>query len=316
VLSISHTARHLGRYDLCDTLAFPLNPVAFSLPLLCMKSLKIAILDLYDNAPNEGMRCLNQLTRRAQAESPVAISYDVFNVRANLEVPDLSYDIYLSSGGPGSPLASEEAWEQPFFALMDGILAWNETHARKKYLFVICHSFQLLTRHLGIGALSKRKSTSLGIFPIPKTEAGQLDPLLSVLPDPFYVMDSRDYQVTQPDTERMTELGVEILALEKERPHVPLEQAVMAIRFSDEVFGTQFHPEADSEGMLRYMKTEEKRRQVIENHGEEKYLEMVQLLQDPNALELTDAAILPTFLRTAIETLTAQTVPAGVSVNS
>jgi GMP synthase-like glutamine amidotransferase len=278
-----------------------------------MKSLKVAILDLYNNAPNEGMRCLNQLVRRAQAESPVALTYDVFDVRANQQVPDLSYDIYLSSGGPGSPLATEEAWEEPFFALLDGILTWNQTHERKKYLFVICHSFQLLTRHLGIGELSKRKSTSLGIFPLPKTEAGETDPLLSSLPDPFYVMDSRDYQVTQPNEERLAELGIQVLALEKERPHVSLEQAIMAIRVSDEVFGTQFHPEADSEGMLRYLKTDAKRQQVVEAHGEEKYEEMVTLLQDPNTLGLTDATILPVFLRTAIEALAAQAVPAEAS---
>ena len=90
----------------------------------------------------------------------------------------------------------------------------------------------------------------------------------------------------------------------------------MAIRFSDEIFGTQFHPEADSEGMLRYLKTEEKRQQVIENHGEEKYQEMVARLQDPNTLELTDAVILPTFLRTAIEALSEQEVSAEASVNS
>jgi GMP synthase-like glutamine amidotransferase len=48
-------------------------------------------------------------------------------------------------------------------------------------------------------------------------------------------------------------LGVTILRLEKERPHVNLERAIMAIRFSKEVFGTQFHPEADGEGMLRYL---------------------------------------------------------------
>ena len=281
-----------------------------------MKPLKVAILDLYNNAPNEGMRCIKQLVRRAQAESPVELSFDVFDVRAKHEIPDLSYDIFISSGGPGSPLATEENWEKPFFALLDGIIAWNETHERKKFLFAICHSFQLLSRHLGLGVLSKRKSTSLGIFPIPKTEAGETDSLLSSLPDPFYVMDSRDYQVTQPDAERIAELGVQVLALEKERPHVPLEQAIMAIRFSDEIFGTQFHPEADSEGMLRYLKTEEKRQQVIENHGEEKYQEMVARLQDPNTLELTDAVILPTFLRTAIEALAGKEVSAEASVNS
>ncbi|WP_324678640.1 type 1 glutamine amidotransferase [Hymenobacter sp. GOD-10R] len=281
-----------------------------------MKPLKVAILDLYNNAPNEGMRCIVQQVRHTQADSPIALAFDVFDVRAKNEIPDLSYDIYLSSGGPGSPFPSEEPWEEPFFALLDGILTWNRTHERKKYLFAICHSFQLLTRHLGIGVLSKRKSTSLGIFPIPKTEAGQEDPFLSTLPNPFYVLDSRDYQVTQPASERIAELGVQILALEKERPHVPLEQALMAIRFTEEVFGTQFHPEADGEGMLRYMQTEEKRQSVIENYGEEKYYQMVELLQDPNAIELTESAILPTFLRTSIQSLLEQQAPAEFSVNS
>jgi len=281
-----------------------------------MKPLKVAILDLYNSAPNEGMRCITQLVRRAQAESPVALSFDVFDVRAKLEVPDLSYDIYVSSGGPGSPFPSEEAWETPLFELFDGILTWNQTQERKKYLFAICHSFQLLTRHLGIGVLSKRKSTSLGIFPIPKTEEGEQDPFLRALPNPFYVLDSRDYQVTQPATERITELGVQVLALEKERPHVPLEQALMAIRVSDEVFATQFHPEADGEGMLRYMLTKEKRQQVIENYGEEKYHQMVELLQDPNAIELTESTILPTFLRTAIGALSEQEVSSEATINS
>ncbi|OUJ71803.1 type 1 glutamine amidotransferase [Hymenobacter crusticola] len=281
-----------------------------------MKPLKVAILDLYDNAPNEGMRCIVQQVRRAQAESPLALTFDVFDVRAKLEVPDLSYDIYISSGGPGSPFPSGEAWEAPFFALLDDILRWNQTHERKKYLFAICHSFQLLSQHLGIGVLSKRKSTSLGIFPIPMTEAGQEDPFLRTLPNPFYVLDSRDYQVTQPAAERIAKLGIQVLALEKERPHVPLEQALMAIRFTEEVFGTQFHPEADGEGMLRYMQTEEKRQSVIANYGEEKYYQMVELLQDPNAIELTEATILPTFLRTSIQSLLEQQAPAEFSVNS
>ena len=90
----------------------------------------------------------------------------------------------------------------------------------------------------------------------------------------------------------------------------------MAIRVSDEVFSTQFHPEADGEGMLRYMLTEEKRQQVIENYGEEKYHQMVALLQDPNTIELTESAILPTFLRTAIEALSEQEVSSAASVTS
>jgi homoserine O-succinyltransferase len=270
-----------------------------------MKSLRIAILDMYNNFPNEGMRCILQLVEQAQQAGPVPLSYQVFNVRANVELPDLGYDIYISSGGPGSPLPSDEAWEAPYFSLLDDLLAYNRTSEQKKYLLLICHSFQLLSRHLGVGVLSKRKSTSFGIFPIHKTEAGQQEPLLQALPEPFFAVDSRDYQLTQPRTERLAELGVEVVAMEKERPHIPLERALMALRFTDEVFGTQFHPEADSEGMLRLMLTEEKRQQVIENYGEEKYHTMVKLLQDPQAISLTSATIVPRFLQQAITALTA-----------
>lgn len=268
-----------------------------------MKPLKIAILDMNNNFPNEGMRCIRQLVQNTQQTSAVPLTYDVFNVRGSVEIPDLSYDIYISSGGPGSPLPTDEPWEKPFFALIDDILAWNQTQERKKHVFLICHSFQLVTRHLGIGVVSKRKSTSFGIFPMHKTEEGLQDPVLRALPEPFYSVDSRDYQVTQPNARKLEEMGVEILAIEKERAHVPLERALMAIRFTPEVVGTQFHPEADSEGMLRHFKTEEKRKQIVANYGEAKYHDMVRLLEDSNTIELTGSIVIPTFLQRAIAAL-------------
>lgn len=271
-----------------------------------MKPLKIAILDMYNDAPNEGMRCILQLVRQAQLSSLIALSYQVFNVRAKTELPGLEHDIYISSGGPGSPLPTDESWEEPYFKLIDDLLAWNRTEERKKYVFLICHSFQLVSRHLGVGMLSKRKSTSFGIFPMHMTAAAQADPLLHTLPDPFYAVDSRDYQLTQPNMERLTELGVDILVMEKDRPHIPLERALMALRFTEEIFGTQFHPEADREGMLHHFRTDAKREQIIEAHGAAKYEDMVRLLEDPNAIALTEAAIIPRFLQQAIAALGAE----------
>nr|GFC77995.1 hypothetical protein [Tanacetum cinerariifolium] len=110
--------------------------------------------------------------------------------------------------------------------------------------------------------------------PVHLTPAGEADPVLDQLPEPFYAVDSRDYQLTDIDEARLAELGASVLCLEKERPHVPLARAVMAIRFSPEVLGTQFHPEADGEGMLRYMLTEERKQQVITAYGEDKYHDM------------------------------------------
>ena len=265
-----------------------------------MPSIRIAILDMYNNAPNEGMRCIRQLLSRGAIENGLPFSVDTFNVRAENEMPGLNYDIYISSGGPGSPLASTEAWELRYFAFIDSLLAHNQTHDHKKHLLLICHSFQLVSRHLGIGEVSRRKSTSFGVLPVHLTAAGRSEPVFEGLPEPFFVVDSRDYQLAHLNYARLAELGAEVLCLEKERPHVPLARAVMAIRFTPEVLGTQFHPEADGEGMLRYMLTDERKQQVITAYGEVKYDEMVRLLADPDTIEHTESIILPTFLRRAV----------------
>jgi GMP synthase-like glutamine amidotransferase len=268
-----------------------------------MEAIRIAILDMYHNAPNEGMRCIRQLLNRGAAEAGLPFQVDTFNVRTGEALPGLEYDIYVSTGGPGSPLASAEAWEPGYFALIDSLLAHNQRHDLKKHLLLICHSFQLVSRHLGLGEVSQRKSTSFGVLPVHLTPEGLADPVLQGLPDPFFVVDSRDYQLTDLDPSRLAALGAEVLCLEKERPHVPLERAVMAIRFTPEVFGSQFHPEADGDGMLRYMLTDERRQQVITAYGEAKYEEMVHLLANPDTIERTESVIVPSFIRRAVAQL-------------
>lgn len=268
-----------------------------------MEVIRIAILDMYNNAPNEGMRCIRQLLARGSAENGVRFQVDTFNVRAENALPGLDYDVYISSGGPGSPLASNEAWEPLYFGFIDSLLAYNQLNEPKKHLLLICHSFQLVSRHLGVGEVTRRKSTSFGVLPVHLTPAGLAEPVLHGLPEPFYVVDSRDYQLANLDLNRLEALGAEVLCLEKERPHVPLARAVMAIRFTPEVLGTQFHPEADGEGMLRYMLTDERKQQVITTYGEAKYEEMVQLLANPDTIEHTESIILPTFLRRAVARL-------------
>lgn len=268
-----------------------------------MKQLKVAILDMYDNHPNEGMRCIHQLIQHVQETEQIDLEVDVFNVRAAHQLPGLEHDIYISTGGPGSPLPTNESWERHYFLLIDRLFDYNRHHRQKKYVFLICHSFQLVSRHLRLGLISKRRSTSFGIFPVHKTDDGHSEAYFRSLPDPLFAVDSRDYQLTSPNWKRIEELGMKVLALEKIRPHVNLERAIMAIRFSNEIFGTQFHPEADSDGMLRYFKTEEKRTQIITHHGEAKYTEMVTSLEDPDKIKRTESVIIPGFLRQAIRAL-------------
>lgn len=272
---------------------------------------RIAILDLYEGQPNQGMRCLREIIQQWSGFYNIATQLDEFEVRLQQQVPDLSYDIYISSGGPGSPLESQGSeWEAAYFNWLEQVETWNNnpSNSNKKSVFFICHSFQLICRHYGVGEVTKRKSTAFGVFPVHVTLEGQKDKVFAGLNDPFYVVDSRDWQVTDPDFRRLKELGAEILCIEKYRPHVPYAQAIMGIRFNDYMVGTQFHPEADALGMSLYLQTEEKKKTVIENHGLEKWQSMVEQLNDPDKIMWTYSHILPNFLNEAVKQLQEQLV--------
>ena len=213
--------------------------------------INIAVLDLYDGAANEGMRGIRQLIEEFEADCHVMVKYQVFDVRLKAEVPDINFDVYISSGGPGSPLDSEGSlWERRYFGLMDEIRTYNQQHPdSKKHVLLICHSFQIFCRYYGYGTVTKRKSTSFGVMPIHKTFEGHHDPLFRSLNDPMWAVDSRDFQITQANEEKIVAEGGSILCLEKYRPYVDLERAVMSIRFDEAFIGMQFHPEADAVGM-------------------------------------------------------------------
>jgi len=262
---------------------------------------KICILDLNDGFPNESMRCIREILQKYAEEHSLVFQTDVYEIRLKNEVPDLSYDIYISSGGPGSPLETEGMpWDDNWCKLVDSLKEWNDTKQSKKHVFFICHSFQVLCRHYKIGDITLRKSPSFGIFPVPLTTEGEEDPVLGKLPNPFYCVDFRKFQVIDPNMEILNRMGAKILALEKERPHVPYQRALMAIRFNDYFLGTQCHPEADDSGMLIWLTNEEKKTEVIEQHGIDKYNDMVDSLSDPDKIKLTQSVVLPSFLNHAI----------------
>jgi GMP synthase-like glutamine amidotransferase len=257
-----------------------------------MKPLHIAILDLYCRHPNQGMRCIKHIID----EQLFPVSWQVFDVRYKGEIPDFDFDVYIASGGPGDPTIKNERWVPAFFDLIEKIFSHNQSADEKKFLFLICHSFQMVCHHWQLSEVCLRRKPAFGIFPVHKTTEGEKELLLSRLPDPFYAVDSRHWQIINPVENKIRNMGAAILALEKIRPHVPLQRAVMAMRFSPEIFGTQFHPEADVMGMQFYFNQKEKKKEIIENHGLEKYQEMIAGLNDPEKILLTHRTILPLFL--------------------
>jgi len=270
------------------------------------KAVRIAVLDMNEDKPNQGMRCIREILNQFGDINNIDLEWDEFEVRVKQQIPGLDYDMYISSGGPGSPLESEGSdWEKKYFSWIDHVIAWNanDANVQKKKVFFICHSYQLACRHFNIATVSKRKSTAFGVFPIHLMPEGNSEPVFSGLKDPFYSVDSRDYQVVTPNHNQLQQMGGHILAIEKERPHVALERAIMAVRFNENMIGTQFHPEADALGMSMHLQTADKKKTVVENYGQEKWQSMIDQLNDPDKIMWTYAHILPNFLSLAVESM-------------
>lgn len=268
--------------------------------------LRVAVLDLYEGVENQGMRCIREILNQFADINNIELQRDEFEIRRKIELPSLDYDVYISSGGPGSPLDSKGTeWENAFFNWIDKVDEYNHNpaHVVKKQVFFICHSFQLACRHFNTAVVSKRKSTAFGVFPIHCMTVAGIEPIFDGLKDPFYAVDSRDYQVTQPNHNAIRRMGGNILAIEKARAHVPLERAIMCIRFNQNMIGTQFHPEADAIGMSLYLQQPLKKASVIENHGAPKWKSMIDQLNDPDKIMFTYAHILPNFLAIAVQKL-------------
>lgn len=269
--------------------------------MIVKRKIKIAVIDMNNGSPNQGMRGIQEILEQYQSKNNIEVSYQIFDIRQKDEIPDLGFDAYISSGGPGSPFEGENStWENKFFTLLEDIDHHNSVEDNKKYVFLICHSFQLACRKYKLGKVTKRKSNAFGIFPVSQTEMGLEESVFHGLTNPFYAVDSRDWQVIEPNLADFDRSGAKILAIEKERPHVALERCIMAIRFSEYMIGTQFHPEADPIGMNLYLLQEEKKSAIIANHGEDKYWDMLNSLENPDRIVLTQKTILPNFLNAVV----------------
>ena len=262
--------------------------------------LKVAILDMYNGEPNQGMRCIIDILGRFNQ----ILEFKIFDVRGKSQFPEITdFDIYISTGGPGNPLIGDGKWDLKYYDFIDALVKWNDEKEIKKHVLFICHSFQMACKHFGLAEITKRNDTSFGVMTVHKTQAGKDDSLLQDLADPYYAVDSRDYQVVQPNLKVFSNKGATILSLEKIRDHVKYERAIMAVRFNDYFVGTQFHPEADPISFMLNLRKAETREKIKAMKGKRKFRDMLELLLDDQTIYKTNETLIPNFLRTAINDL-------------
>ena len=259
-----------------------------------MSKLKVAVLDMNAGVKNLG---LDSIKSHLQAFGS-RVDYDVYDVRLHNELPGLEYDAYISSGGPGDPRESDDAWEINYFQWLKSVNDYNLRNPETaKQVFLICHSFQLGVRFFKVGELRKRFHISFGTFPCYLTGNGIHESIFDGLPNPMYVADFRQFEVVWPHFDSYSKEFPKVLAIEQLDITNDRERAIMAIRFTDDIIGTQFHPEAYADGMYAYFNEDERREQVISEHGAGKLNQMIHDLQNPQKIALTNAVVLPNFIK-------------------
>ena len=162
---------------------------------------------------------------------------------------------------------------------------------------------QMACKHFGLAEITKRHDTSFGVMTIHKTKEGINDPIFEGLADPFYAIDSRDYQVVQPKLSVFAKKGAKIISLEKIRDHVQYERAIMAVRFNEYFVGTQFHPEADPISFVSHLRNKEAKEKIRNMKGKRKFRNMLEDLLDDDKIYKTNETLIPNFIRLAINDL-------------
>ena len=145
------------------------------------------------------------------------------------------YSAVIVGGGPGcvsdDPVARdpvEARAEAELLALMPEILA------RDMPFLGCCYGIGLLAHHLGARVSKDRHSEPVSAVPCDVTEAGQADPLLAGLPLRFNTLVGHKEAVQElPDG------AVHLMSSET----CPFQM----IRAGENVYATQFHPEADGQ---------------------------------------------------------------------
>lgn len=264
--------------------------------------LRVCLIDMNQGHVNQAMRCFRGLVggffERVQRANP-NLPCDLVEVSprdTNATVPREA-DLYLGSGGPGSPYdGDDQPWFGDFAAFVDEVVeSASGPAATRKALFGVCYTFELLVRHFRVATMAMRDSRKFGVMPIYTTPAGQAHPLLGAFGDRLFAFEHRNWEAIDLDEKRLEALGGAFLAQES-RDGWSKGRAILGLDLGSNVECVQFHPEADRAGVVSWVARPEQAEAFRATYGEETYQAMLRTLDDPTRLARTYAIVIPGFL--------------------
>jgi GMP synthase-like glutamine amidotransferase len=269
---------------------------------MSVRPLRICIVDMNNAHVNQAMRCLRgqvstffEHVRRTNPDLPCE-KVEVSPRDTNHQVPR-DCDMYLSSGGPGSPFDGDgHGWADDYGQFCDHVA---ESAARggagQQALFAICYSFEMVVRHFKVAHIAPRAERKFGVMPIYTTPEGQRHPLLAAFHDRLFAFEHRNWEAIDPDDGRLRALGGKVLARES-RDGVSKGRAILALDVAPGIETVQFHPEADRPGVMNWVARPEQAAAFKATYGDSTYNAMLRTLDDPRRLARTFALVIPGWL--------------------
>jgi GMP synthase-like glutamine amidotransferase len=248
---------------------------------------------------NQAMRCLRGIVSlffdRVHEHNPHlgCELIDVSPRNTDLPIPDTA-DLYISSGGPGSPYDGDGmSWVSDYSRYLDGVVESAEQGGEdQRALFAICYSFEMVVRHFRLAAIVPRVERKFGVMPVYTTIEGQQHPLLSPFGDRLFAFEHRNWEAVDLDTIRLGSFGGKLLARES-RDGMSKGRAILGLDVAPGVEAVQFHPEADRPGVMNWVSRPEQAAAFRAMYGEVTYQAMLRTLDDPRRLARTYALVIP-----------------------
>lgn len=248
---------------------------------------------------NQAMRCirgiLSTFFEKVRAHNPglTCTLCEVSPRDKNEPIPE-HCDLYIGSGGPGSPFDGDgEPWTAAFHPFVDRLV---ESAIRddedQRAMFAVCYSFELIVRHFKLAQIEKRNGRKFGVMPVYTTEEGQAHPLLSAFGDRLFAFEHRNWEAVDLDEQRLRQLGGALLARES-RDGFSKGRAILGLNVTEGIEAVQFHPEADRAGVMNWISRPEQAAAFRATYGEDTYQAMLRTLDDPNRLARTFALVIP-----------------------
>lgn len=263
---------------------------------------RLCIVDMNDGHVNQAMRCFRTIAARffdrVNAANP-AVPCQLVEVSPRNTEDDIprDCDLYLSSGGPGSPFDGDGmAWPNRYYRYLDDVVeAAEEGGPGQQALFAVCYSFEMIVRHFKVAEMKPRAERKFGVMPVYMTPEGQEHPLLAPFADRLFAFEHRNWEAIDIDTRRLAALGGQVLARES-RDGVSKGRAMLGVDVASGIEAVQFHPEADRAGVVSWVSRPDQAAAFKATYGEVTYAAMLRTLDDPRRLARTYALVIPGWL--------------------